>query len=115
MTDRNDPVYALGEANGISSVLVKQRMDGLAHRSPIDGADHDGMRSMAVGFLDGTKHGRLRVGNKRHAAVIDLPIAVCETVFNAFSAERSRQLVLVGMQNIDAKPAGVKQRMVQTG
>jgi hypothetical protein len=34
---------------------------------------------------------------------------------NAFSAERSRQFVLVSMQNIDAKPAGTEQRMMQTG
>jgi hypothetical protein len=41
MTDRNDPVYALGEANGISPVLVKQRMDAVAHRHPINSAGHD--------------------------------------------------------------------------
>jgi len=97
MTDRNDPVYAVGEANGISSILVKQRMDAVAHRCPVDGANHDGMRSMAVAFLDGTEHTRLRVGDKGHAAVIDLPVSACETVFNAFSAERSRQLVLVSI------------------
>jgi hypothetical protein len=55
MTDRNDPVYALGEADGISSILVKQRMDSLAHCRPVDGADNDGMRSMGVSFLDGTE------------------------------------------------------------
>jgi hypothetical protein len=109
MTDRNNPVYALGKADGISSVLIKQRMDGLAHRRPVDRADDDGVRSVAVSLLHGTEHARLCVGNKRYAAVIHLPIAAREAVFNTFLAEGSRQLVLVGMQNIDAKPAGVEQ------
>jgi hypothetical protein len=37
---------------------------------------------------------------------------VCEPIFNALAAERSRQLVLVSMQNIDAKPASTEQRVM---
>src|ERR1700729_1320591 len=84
MTDRNNPVYALGKADGISSVLIKQRMDGLAHRRPVDRADDDGVRSGAVSLLHGTEHAPLCVGNKRYAAVIHLPIAAREAVFNTF-------------------------------
>jgi hypothetical protein len=87
----------------------------LAHRSPVDRANDDGVRSVAVGFLDSAEDARLRVGNERHAAVIHLPVAARKAVFNTFSAERSRQLVLVGMQNIDAKAAGAEHRMMQTG
>src|SRR5262249_2373016 len=95
MTHPEDPVYAFGEADGISSILVKQRMNVVAHLRPIDGADHDGMCSMAVAVLQGTEHTRLCVDNEGDAAVVQLPVSVCEPIFNALAAERSRQLVLV--------------------
>ena len=89
-------------------------MDAVAHCRPVDGAGNDGMRSMGVSFLDGAKYTRLGVGNKGHAAVVELPVSACKPIFNAFAAERSRQFVLVGMQNIDAKPASTEQRVMQT-
>ena len=67
---------------------------------------------MAVAVLQGTEHTRLCVDNEGDATVVQLPVSVCEPIFNAFAAERSRQLVLVSMQNIDAKPAGTEQRVM---
>ena len=82
----------------------------LAHRSPVDRANDDGVRSVAVGFLDSAEDARLRVGNERHAAVIHLPIAAREAVFNTFwpkvRANSSWSACRILMQNRPALSSG---------